>query len=128
MIAPAGPRVKLRRRTQTTEHRRLLIPRPAAGGALHGRGREAIVASVDGLQGLRFSLVGPGRVGSSLARWALAAGAELEAVAGRRPGEAAWEGGPPRRELAGLATHGQDLLVIAVGDREIPTVAAELAG
>jgi predicted short-subunit dehydrogenase-like oxidoreductase (DUF2520 family) len=86
---------------------------------------------VDDLQGLHFSLVGPGRVGSSLARWAVAAGAELVSVAGRsgrRPGETAWVDGPPLRELAGLATHGQDLLLIAVGDREIPAVAAELAG
>jgi predicted short-subunit dehydrogenase-like oxidoreductase (DUF2520 family) len=83
---------------------------------------------VDDLQGLRFSLVGPGRVGSSLARWALAAGAELVSASGRRPGEAAWPDGPPLRALAGLATQGQDLLLIAVGDHEIPAVAAELAG
>jgi len=83
------------------------------------------------LAGLRFSLVGPGRVGSSLARWAVAAGAELVAVAGRRPGEEAWPGGPRRVDLdglAGLATQGQDLLLIAVGDGDLPGVAARLAG
>jgi predicted short-subunit dehydrogenase-like oxidoreductase (DUF2520 family) len=83
---------------------------------------------VDNLQGLRFSLVGPGRVGSSLARWALAEGAELVSVAGRHPGEPAWAGGPAGRALAGLTTQGEDLLLIAVGDRELPAVAAELAG
>src|ERR1700712_5387640 len=118
------------RGAQTTEHRRLLNSRQAARDALPGRGREAIVAAVDDLQGLRFSLVGPGRVGSSLARWALAAGAELVTGAGRagRSGEAGWAAAPALRELAGHATQGQDLLLIAVGDHEIPAVAAELAG
>jgi predicted short-subunit dehydrogenase-like oxidoreductase (DUF2520 family) len=85
---------------------------------------------VDTLRGLRFSLVGPGRVGSSLARWAVAAGAELVAVAGRRPrppGEMAWPDGPRRVDLAGLATQGQDLLLIAVPDDALPAVAAQLA-
>lgn len=80
------------------------------------------------LQGLRFSLVGPGRVGSSLARWALAAGAELVAVAGRRPGKAAWPGGPRRVDLDGLSTSGQDFLLIAVQDAALPEVVARLAG
>lgn len=35
------------------------------------------------LAGLRLSLVGPGRVGSSLAHWAVARGAKLHRVAGR---------------------------------------------
>jgi len=65
------------------------------------------------LDGLRFSLVGPGRVGASLASWAVARGARLEAVAGR---------GTP-----GLATAGQDLLLLAVPDGALPEVAAELA-
>jgi predicted short-subunit dehydrogenase-like oxidoreductase (DUF2520 family) len=85
---------------------------------------------VDTLTGLRFSLVGPGRVGSSLARWAVAAGAELVAVAGRPPGppgEMAWPDGPRRVDLAGLATQGQDLLLIAVPDDALPAVAAQLA-
>jgi predicted short-subunit dehydrogenase-like oxidoreductase (DUF2520 family) len=79
------------------------------------------------LAGLRFSLVGPGRVGSSLAHWAWAAGAELAAVAGRKAGGPAWPGGPERTALAGLETAGQDLLLIAVGDGDLADVAAQLA-
>ncbi len=85
--------------------------------------------SKDGpLAGLRFSIAGPGRVGSSLARWALAGGAELVAVAGRHPGEPAWPGGPLQVRPADLDTVGQDLLLIAVGDGAVAEVAAELAG
>jgi predicted short-subunit dehydrogenase-like oxidoreductase (DUF2520 family) len=80
------------------------------------------------LAGLRFSVAGPGKVGSSLARWAVAAGAELVAVAGRRAGEPAWPGGPPRLALADLDTAGQDLLLITVGDGAVAEVAARLAG
>ena len=79
------------------------------------------------LAGLRFSLAGAGKVGSSLARWAVAAGAELAAVAGRRAGEAAWPGGPPCEDLRRLETAGQDLLLVAVRDSALPEVAAELA-
>jgi predicted short-subunit dehydrogenase-like oxidoreductase (DUF2520 family) len=71
---------------------------------------------VDGaLSGLTFSLVGPGRVGGSLASWAEAAGARLAGVAGRG-------------RVAGLSTAGQDLLLLAVPDGALPEVAAELAG
>jgi predicted short-subunit dehydrogenase-like oxidoreductase (DUF2520 family) len=80
------------------------------------------------LAGLRFSVAGPGKVGSSLARWAVAAGAELVAVAGRHAGEPAWPGGPPRLALADLDTAGQDLLLIAVGDGAVAEVANRLAG
>jgi predicted short-subunit dehydrogenase-like oxidoreductase (DUF2520 family) len=66
------------------------------------------------LAGLRFSLVGPGRVGSSLAAWTEAAGAQRVSVAGRQA-------------LPRLATAGQDLLLIAVSDAALPGVAAELA-
>ena len=79
------------------------------------------------LAGLRFSVAGPGKAGSSLARWAMAAGAELVAVAGRRVGEPAWPGGPPRVALEDLETAGQDLLLIAVGDGAVAEVAARLA-
>ena len=67
------------------------------------------------LAGLRFSLAGPGRVGSSLASWAVAAGAELVTAAGR--------GG-----LADLASAGQELLLIAVPDGALAEVAERLAG
>lgn len=66
------------------------------------------------LQGLSFSLAGPGRVGSSLTAWLEAHGARRIAAAGR-------EG------LPGLSTAGQDLLLVAVPDPVLPAVAAELA-
>jgi predicted short-subunit dehydrogenase-like oxidoreductase (DUF2520 family) len=66
------------------------------------------------LAGLRFSLAGPGKVGSSLAGWAMAAGAELVAVAGRGA-------------LGELATEGLDLLLLALPDAALPAAAAELA-
>lgn len=61
---------------------------------------------------LTFSLVGPGRVGSSLAAWAEAAGARRIAVAGRG---------------ADLSSAGQDLLLIAVPDGALDEVAASLS-
>jgi predicted short-subunit dehydrogenase-like oxidoreductase (DUF2520 family) len=77
------------------------------------------------LSGLSFSLVGPGRVGVSLARWALAQGARLQAVAGRGPGRD--PGLPPLLPVAGFGTAGQDLLLLAVPDGALAGVAAELA-
>jgi predicted short-subunit dehydrogenase-like oxidoreductase (DUF2520 family) len=67
------------------------------------------------LSGLTFSLAGPGRVGTSLAAWLEAAGATRLATAGRG-------------EIAGLATAGQDLLLISVPDPVLRDVAAALAG
>lgn len=66
------------------------------------------------LKGLRFSLAGPGKVGSSLAGWAVAAGAELVAVAGRGA-------------LEELATGGQDFLLLALPDAALVAAATELA-
>lgn len=66
------------------------------------------------LTGLSFSLVGPGRVGQSLAAWAAARGARCLGIAGRR-------------EVPGLVTAGQDLLLLAVPDAAFAAVAAELA-
>lgn len=66
------------------------------------------------LYGLRFSVVGPGRVGKSVAGWAVAAGAELVAAAGR-------DG------VAGFGSGGQDLLLIAVPDGVLAEVAERLA-
>jgi predicted short-subunit dehydrogenase-like oxidoreductase (DUF2520 family) len=66
------------------------------------------------LAGLTFSLVGPGRVGTSLAAW-------LEASGARGTEKA------PRRDLPGLSTEGQDLLLIAVPDPALEEVAAVLA-
>lgn len=66
------------------------------------------------LSDLRFSIAGPGKVGSSLAGWAVAAGAELLTVAGRGT-------------LGELATGGQDLLLLALPDAALAAAAAELA-
>jgi predicted short-subunit dehydrogenase-like oxidoreductase (DUF2520 family) len=72
------------------------------------------VSSTASLSGLRFSLVGPGRVGKSVAGWAVAAGGQLAAAAGR-------DG------LAGFGSDGQDLLLIAVPDGVLAEVAGQLA-
>src|SRR5689334_12649503 len=66
------------------------------------------------LAGLRFSLAGPGKVGSSLAAWAVAAGAERVAVAGRGA-------------LGALVTGEEDLLLLALPDSALEAAAAELA-
>lgn len=59
-------------------------------------------------------MAGPGRVGTSLARWAEKGGATLVEAAGR-------EG------VDELASGGQDLLLVAVPDRALAEVAAALA-
>jgi predicted short-subunit dehydrogenase-like oxidoreductase (DUF2520 family) len=63
---------------------------------------------------LTFSVAGPGRVGTSLAGW-------LESLGARRVGMAGRQG------MAGLASGGQDLLLIAVSDPALGEVAAVLA-
>ena len=82
------------------------------------------------LGGLRFSLVGPGRVGASLARWATAAGAGAVSVAGRTPATtaalAASLGAAPVL-VEELASGGQDFLLLAVPDGALATLAATLA-
>ncbi len=79
---------------------------------------------------LRFSLVGPGKVGISLARWLLACGAEVVSVAARRI-QAATEavealGGQPTT-LEALDSSGQDLLLLAVSDSALEGVATVLS-
>jgi predicted short-subunit dehydrogenase-like oxidoreductase (DUF2520 family) len=66
------------------------------------------------LAGLSFALVGPGRVGRSLAAWAEARGARCTAVAGRS-------------DVADLASAGCGLLLLAVPDAALAGVAAALA-
>lgn len=77
-------------------------------------------------------MVGAGRVGSSLAAWTVARGAEALTVGGRPDSESA-------RELAGrldgvsvplrrLKTAGQDVLLVAVSDPALPEVARILSG
>lgn len=63
---------------------------------------------------MTFSLVGPGRVGRSLAGWLEASGARGIFRVGKR-------------DLASLSTAGQDLLLIAVPDPVLQEVAAVLA-
>lgn len=82
------------------------------------------------LSGVTFSLVGPGKVGASLASWAVARGAEAIALGVRSESDAA-------RELAGrldcvtrpvsrLKSEGQDLLLVTVPDPELAEVARTL--
>jgi predicted short-subunit dehydrogenase-like oxidoreductase (DUF2520 family) len=78
------------------------------------------------LRGLRFALLGPGKVGTSLALWALDAGARLEAVGGGR-------GKPlhPRllegqRAGADLAAVEADVLLVAVADSALEAVIQRL--
>jgi predicted short-subunit dehydrogenase-like oxidoreductase (DUF2520 family) len=66
------------------------------------------------LAGLRFSVLGPGKVGRSLGAWMQAAGAELVHLAGRE-------------DLATLSSAGQDLLLVAVPDGALAGAAATLA-
>jgi predicted short-subunit dehydrogenase-like oxidoreductase (DUF2520 family) len=66
------------------------------------------------LAGLRFSLVGPGRVGISLSRWAIQSGGEMVSRAGRH-------------DVGTLRSDGQDLLLVAVPDAQLPEVARQLA-
>ncbi|MCL4838175.1 MAG: DUF2520 domain-containing protein, partial [Thermoanaerobaculia bacterium] len=82
------------------------------------------------LAGLRFALVGPGRVGGSLATWIVTAGGRLLRVAGRRPAAAAAlaaELGGEAVEPAALASAEADLLLVAVPDDALGALAAELA-
>jgi len=80
--------------------------------------------------GLRVALVGPGKVGSSLARWLLARGAEVGVVA-RRTGASlprwAVAAGARAARVEELATGDCDLLLIAVPDAAVEAVAAALA-
>jgi predicted short-subunit dehydrogenase-like oxidoreductase (DUF2520 family) len=79
---------------------------------------------------LTFSVVGPGRVGSSLAGWLVEMGGTLVAVVGRSEaaarGLATWLGGNTT-ELENLTTENQDLILIAVSDSALAGVAATLA-
>lgn len=94
------------------------------------------------LADLRFCLVGPGRVGTSLASWALARGAHLVRVAGRRREPARELAERSRREanaggggaetvaveLSELESADCHLLLVAVTDGAVPQLAARLAG
>lgn len=91
----------------------------------------AVTAPTPPLAGLRFALVGPGRVGSSLACWAVAAGARAVAVAGRpgspAAGELAARLGARAESLETLDAGGCGLLLLALPDAELAGAAELLA-
>ncbi|HEX5760261.1 MAG TPA: NAD(P)-binding domain-containing protein, partial [Thermoanaerobaculia bacterium] len=77
------------------------------------------------LRDLTVALAGPGRVGTSLARWAVAAGARLVAVGtspSGRGGELARELGAEAVPAGELASAGLGLLLVAVPDPALPAV------
>ena len=79
---------------------------------------------------LRFSVVGPGRVGSSLAHWIVAHGGTLKRVAGRNidsARELAAELSATAVEFDRLTSIDDDLLLIAVSDSALEEVAVSLA-
>ncbi|MCM2269231.1 MAG: DUF2520 domain-containing protein [Thermoanaerobaculia bacterium] len=84
------------------------------------------------LAGLEFALVGPGRVGTSLALWAVARGARCLSVAGSagsgHAGELATRLGARVADAGELADTGARLVWIAVPDGRIGEVARRLAG
>lgn len=87
------------------------------------------------LGALSFSLVGPGRVGTSLAAWLTSSGARLNQVAGHEgnAGEPAFGALELAARLGGQAvrldemeTSRDDLLLVAVSDGALPAVALAL--
>ena len=79
---------------------------------------------------IRFSLVGPGVVGRSLAHWLVARGARLRQVGTRRLEAVetlAHELNAVPVDLGALATDGEDLLLLTVSDEALP-VGRRLAG
>ncbi len=74
----------------------------------------------------RFCLIGPGRLGSTLAVVLERAGFVVTAVVGR-PGSATAPAGRPPRQLLATAVNGADVLWLAVPDDQIGTVAAQAA-
>jgi predicted short-subunit dehydrogenase-like oxidoreductase (DUF2520 family) len=84
------------------------------------------------LASLRFALVGPGRVGESLAHWLVALGADCVAVAGRLGSAPARETarrlGAPATTSADFESAPAHLTLIAVPDGALPEVARHLAG
>ena len=88
------------------------------------------------LSGLAFAVAGAGRVGASLARWAVAGGARLARVAVHRRRDRAEElvgdcaaagNGAEIVPFDALASGDLDLLLVAVSDPALDAVAARLA-
>ncbi|MEM8929703.1 MAG: DUF2520 domain-containing protein [Acidobacteriota bacterium] len=87
------------------------------------------------LMGLRLAILGPGRVGASVAHWCHRLGAELVALAGRRRATAEAGGLADLvdldrvwSELETFDPSAADLLLIAVSDVALSEVAEQLAG
>lgn len=81
------------------------------------------------LASLRFALVGPGRVGSSLAGWLASQGAHCQTVAARsRPGATplATDLGAAAVAVDDLQSADADLLLVAVPDPALAPLAAQL--
>jgi predicted short-subunit dehydrogenase-like oxidoreductase (DUF2520 family) len=99
-------------------------PAPARGGAPVGRPPRPP------LRGLRLALVGPGKVGSSVARWLLARGATLAVVARQSAATLprwASAAGAHAAALDELTTADCDLLLIAAPDAAMEALATALA-
>jgi predicted short-subunit dehydrogenase-like oxidoreductase (DUF2520 family) len=82
------------------------------------------------IAGLRLALVGPGKVGSSLARWLVGRGASLVAIARKSATRLPrWAAAAGARAVAleALTTADCDVLLIAVPDGAVESVAATLA-
>lgn len=89
-----------------------------------------MTSSSDLLTGLRFSVVGPGRVGSSLGHWVVAHGGGLKSVAGRNlesARELASELSATAVDFDRFTSIDDDLLLIAVADSALEEVAVSLA-
>ena len=84
------------------------------------------------LEGFRYSLVGPGRVGSSLAAWMSASGASLVQAVGRPGSDSASrlieDLGGSAGTLASLARDEVDLLLCTLPDDQLRGIAEDLAG
>ena len=79
---------------------------------------------------IRFSLVGPGRVGISLTHWLRATGARLVSVAARDVDSAralARQCGGAAVKIDGLDSSDSDLLLVTVSDAAIPAIAERLS-
>lgn len=90
----------------------------------------AAMSTPKSLVPLRFSLVGPGRVGRSMAHWMTARGAEIVTIAGRdsaRTATLARELGAAAVAVDRLETSGESLLLLTISDPALPSVATQLA-
>ena len=97
------------------------VPRPAAPC-------DSVEEVSHTLHGLRFSLLGAGRVGTSMAHWLVARGARAVVVAGRRHGAGlAKDLGAEFRAPQDLESSGQDLLLLTVADGALDAMAQGLS-